>query len=138
MIRKGLIGDAERIAEIFSETLTPWSVAGVLASIEKDYCLVSENEKVDGVIFISRAADECEVLNFAVDKSRRGKGIGALLLKEALSGEFTEKADVFLDVRESNEPAIHLYKKFGFKEISVRKNYYTNPTENAVIMKLER
>ena len=45
--------------------------------------------------------------------------------------------DIFLEVRESNQVAINFYKKNKFKEISVRKNYYSEPNENAIIMKLE-
>ena len=45
--------------------------------------------------------------------------------------------DIFLEVRESNKVAINFYKKNNFKEISIRKNYYSEPTENAIIMKLE-
>ena len=45
--------------------------------------------------------------------------------------------NIFLEVRESNQTAINFYKKNKFKEISIRKNYYSKPTENAIIMKLE-
>ena len=43
--------------------------------------------------------------------------------------------EIFLEVRESNIPAISLYEKFKFKKISIRKNFYSNPNENAVVMK---
>lgn len=135
MIRRAIKEDADKIAEILSQTLTKWSEQSVVSSIEKDFCLVAEKSGVCGAIFLSRVLDECEILNFAVDTNLRGSGIGTVLLDAALSDEFVKGADVFLDVRESNEAAIHLYKKFGFKEITVRKNFYTNPNENAIIMK---
>ena len=135
MIRRAIKEDAGRIAEILSQTLTGWSEQSVVSSIEKDFCLVAEDSEICGVIFLSRVLDECEILNFAVDINLRGSGIGTVLIDAALSAEFVKGADVFLDVRESNEAAIHLYKKFGFKEITVRKNFYTNPNENAIIMK---
>ena len=45
--------------------------------------------------------------------------------------------DIFLEVRESNQVAINFYKKNNFKQISIRKGYYSDPTEDAIIMKME-
>ena len=72
-----------------------------------------------------------EILAIATIEEYRNKGIAQ---------EFLDKIkikDIFLEVRESNQVAISFYKKNKFKEISVRKNYYSEPNENAIIMKLE-
>lgn len=123
--------DADKIVEIFSETKTPWSKESVLSSIIKDFVLMYEDK---GVIVSSKVIDECEILNFAVEKENRGKGIGEKLIREFLNSEFTRGCRIFLDVRKSNLPAIALYEKIGFKRITERKNFYQNPSEDAIIM----
>ena len=65
----------------------------------------------------------------------RENGIARAVLKKALD---EADCDVFLDVRKSNAPAIALYKSLGFYDTGVRKNYYSMPTENAVLMKRDK
>ena len=79
--------------------------------------------------------DECEILKIAVDKKNRGKGIGEALIRKVMK-EASEKGVRFfyLEVRESNSPAITLYKKVGFTESGRRADYYRNPKEDAVLM----
>ena len=137
MIRKATINDAKSIYDIFSETLTPWSEGNIVSSINRDFVLVFEEKIIEGVIVFSRVLDECELLNFAVLKGSRGRGIGKELLNASLSDEFVKNSNVFLEVRESNETALFLYKKMGFEIIGTRKKYYENPTEDAVLMKLD-
>jgi ribosomal-protein-alanine N-acetyltransferase len=67
-------------------------------------------------------------------KSKRGQGIGSVLIEEALNKiQNAGIKKVFLEVRENNLPAIGAYKKFGFNQISVRKKYYLDG-ENALVM----
>ncbi|MDR0931212.1 MAG: threonylcarbamoyl-AMP synthase [Clostridiales bacterium] len=77
--------------------------------------------------------DSIDIIDINIFKNYRGMGFGKLLLNDFLSDFQAYK--VFLEVRESNIIAINLYKKFDFKQISTRKNYYSNPTEDAIIMK---
>jgi len=134
MIRKATVSDVKRISEIFSETKTPWSEESTLSSVEKDFVFVYCDDEIKGVIAASKVLDECEILNFAVESESRGKGVGKKLIKSLLESEFSKDCKVFLDVRESNIPAISLYKKMGFEQINIRKNFYSYPTENAIIM----
>ena len=92
-------------------------------------CLI-EN-KVCGYLIILDSIDVYEILAIAAVEEYRNKGIAQELLDKI------KTKDIFLEVRESNQTAINFYKKNRFKEISIRKNYYSEPTENAVIMKLE-
>lgn len=92
-------------------------------------CLI-EN-KVCGYLIILDSIDVYEILAIATIKKYRNKGIAQELLDKI------KTKDIFLEVRESNQTAINFYKKNNFKEISIRKNYYSEPTENAIIMKLE-
>ena len=79
--------------------------------------------------------DECEILKIAVDKEKRGKGIGEALIRKVMKEASENGARFFyLEVRESNTPAITLYKKVGFTESGRRAGYYKNPKEDAVLM----
>jgi len=83
---------------------------------------------------VSRRVDdeEVEVLNVAVDPAFRRQGIATRLLENIHSRH------VFLEVRESNEGALHLYRKLGFHEIGRRDKYYEEPEETAIVMRLSR
>ena len=89
------------------------------------------DDKVCGYLLILDSIDVYEILAIATIEEYRNKGIAQELLDKI------KTKDIFLEVRESNQVAINFYKKNRFKEISIRKNYYSEPTENAVIMKLE-
>ena len=88
-------------------------------------------DKICGYLMVLDSIDVYEILAIATIKEYRNKGIAQELLDKI------KTKDIFLEVRESNQVAINFYKKNKFKEISVRKNYYSEPTENAIIMKLE-
>ena len=89
------------------------------------------DSKVFGYLMILDSIDVYEILAIATIEAYRNNGIAQELLDKI------KTKDIFLEVRESNQVAINFYKKNRFKEISIRKNYYSEPTENAVIMKLE-
>ena len=89
------------------------------------------DDKVCGYLMVLDSIDVYEILAIATVEEYRNKGIAQELLDKI------KTKDIFLEVRESNQVAINFYKKNKFKEISVRKNYYSEPTENAIIMKLE-
>ena len=89
------------------------------------------DDKVCGYLIILDSIDVYEILAIATVEEYRNKGIAQELLDKI------KTKDIFLEVRESNQTAINFYKKNKFKEISIRKNYYSKPAENAIIMKLE-
>lgn len=91
-------------------------------------------EELCGYLSYSNICGEIEICKIAVLPKFRKKGIATELLEKMLSDNYSK---VFLEVRKSNIPAINLYKKLGFKEINRRKNYYSNPTEDAIIMTKE-
>ena len=89
------------------------------------------DDKVSGYLMILDSIDVYEILAIATIEEYRNKGIAQKLLNKI------KIKNIFLEVRESNQTAINFYKKNKFKEISIRKNYYSEPNENAIIMKLE-
>ncbi len=96
-------------------------------------CLEDKGETV-GLIIYSLAVDTADIEGVVVITSARKKGYGKKLVEFALS-ELKSKniGKVFLEVRESNFPAISLYNSCGFSKISVRKKYYSDG-ENAIVM----
>ena len=94
------------------------------------YIYLIDNQ-VCGYLMVLDSIDVYEILAIATVEEYRNKGIAQELLAKI------RIKNIFLEVRESNQTAINFYKKNKFKEISIRKNYYPKPAENAIIMKLE-
>ena len=115
----------------------PWSETAVNAELE-NHCSEIYIALVDGTAAgyanIYTVLDEMDIVRVAVLPEYRRQGIAAEILKTVLA---EKQGTVYLDVRESNHPAISLYKSLGFVDTGVRKNYYTNPTENAILMMRE-
>lgn len=115
----------------------PWSETAVNAELE-NHCSEIYIALVDGTAAgyanIYTVLDEMDIVRVAVLPEYRRQGIAAEMLKTVLA---EKQGTVYLDVRESNHPAISLYKSLGFVDTGVRKNYYTNPTENAILMMRE-
>lgn len=103
---------------------------------EKALYLVAESEgEIAGYIGMWIALDEAEIPNVSVKKNLQGQKIGAALMYALLEeGRKKGVTSYFLEVRESNERAIRLYKSFGFEQVGTRKNFYENPVEHAAVM----
>ena len=98
----------------------------------------AENGVIAGYIFFTAILDEGGVDNIAVLPTVRRQGVASALLEAFHSyGRTHGLTDLFLEVRPSNEGAAALYQKMGYREIGRRKNYYLDPKEDAIIMKLE-
>jgi len=83
------------------------------------------------------AADQGEVVNLAVAPAARGRGAGSILLESLLeSAQGLGLASIFLEVRESNVVAIALYHSRGFRDVGVRRQYYSHPVEDARVLLL--
>lgn len=97
-------------------------------------CAFNENEVV-GFICGAFAADQSDIISVAVRPESRRQGIADILINDFENALPDIVESIFLEVRESNSPAQALYTKHGFEKISVRKNYYEQPDENAIIMR---
>ena len=90
-------------------------------------------ERITGFAVARQTApDELEVLNLAVDPPCRRRGVARGLIRQILDNY---RGTVWLEVRQSNTAARQLYHSFGFQVNSVRENYYSAPTESAIVMK---
>ena len=98
-------------------------------------CRVAERDKlVLGFLVVRVVAErEWEILNLAVAPGVRRQGIGRQLLSDSLE---RHAGECFLEVRESNETARRFYERLGFKTATERLQYYSNPPETAIVMKL--
>ncbi|MGZ4384230.1 MAG: ribosomal protein S18-alanine N-acetyltransferase [Gaiellaceae bacterium] len=131
--------DLARIDEIERLSYsTPWSRSMFASEIGKpaSICLGAfAEEELLGYMIVSRYVDAWHVMNIAVDPTRRRRGIASLLL-EALFELTTnnEQRGYTLEVRISNEGAIELYERLGFRRRGIRRGYYTDNREDALIM----
>ncbi|MBQ3258215.1 MAG: ribosomal protein S18-alanine N-acetyltransferase [Oscillospiraceae bacterium] len=121
--------------ECFSE---PWSEEAIISQLigENHVFLVAlDGESVVGYVGMMYVLDEGYISNVAVTSAYRRQRIADALIDELMvRAAELELVFVTLEVRESNEPAKALYAKHGFKEVGLRKGYYTKPKENAVLM----
>ena len=95
------------------------------------YFIAKLNEEIVGYIAISKIFDTIDILSIVVKKEYQKQGIATKLLQFIFTLENTSK--IMLEVRKSNIPAQMLYEKLEFKKIHIRKNYYSNPCEDAYI-----
>ncbi|MBE5938074.1 MAG: ribosomal-protein-alanine N-acetyltransferase [Lachnospiraceae bacterium] len=139
LIRTMKENDIEQVALVerlcFAE---PWSKEDFVFSVSADYdtgLVAVDNNTVAGFCIMRRSFDSADIINVAVAPDYRKKGIGKKLINSLLEeGNNFQIKEYILEVRVSNKAAICLYENAGFGEIGVRKAYYTNPTEDALIM----
>lgn len=131
--------DLEEITRIEKETFSiPWSYDSFKDTIDNEntlYLVARKDKEVAGYAGLWQSLDEGEITNVAVDAKFRRLGIANKLLN-ILEEKGHERGinAFFLEVRESNEAAIKLYEKQGFKHLGKRKNFYEKPREDALIM----
>ena len=122
-------------AEIFS---MPWSARGFADTLHREdvlFLVACEGENLLGYVGVYCTADEGEITNVAVAQSARRHGVGRALIGELIRALADRKIfRIVLEVRVSNEPALHLYEQEGFAVVGTRKNFYEKPTEDAYVM----
>lgn len=127
------VAEIERLC--FAE---PWSEVSLRDSIASPYSrffVHTEGNEVTGYIGLYAVAGEGSVTNVAIHPLHRKKGIGCALVQNAVKiGEKESLEYITLEVRESNTPARKLYEKCGFQVMGKRKDFYSSPREDAIIM----
>lgn len=134
--------DAPCVAKIEKECFsTPFKEEDIISYLKSPiwHFLVAKCEgEVVGYVSFTIIIDECQIVNVATSQGYRKMGVGSALLKAMLDYVKDNGCkSAYLEVRESNLPAISLYKKYGFEIVGVSKNHYSQPTENALLMNLE-
>ena len=121
-----------------TEAWSEKSVASELTNALSLWLVAMEEDKVAGYVGSQTVMDETDMMNVAVHPDHRRKGIAEALVL-SLAEALKEKGShcLTLEVRASNAPAIGLYEKLGFQQIGLRKNYYHNPKEDALILRKE-
>ena len=116
----------------------PWSENSVASELENPlslWLIAEEDGAVCGYVGSQTVLDETDMMNIAVCPDCRRKGIAAALITELVSRLKARGSRVLrLEVRETNFSAIALYEALGFTQLGLRKNYYRNPKENALIL----
>lgn len=129
---------AERIEILLLEVygVSPWTAEQIRADLQGPsavYVLAEDSGLLVGFLALQVNDFEAEVLQIAVLPPYQGQGLAT-----ALFDYLPADRDVFLEVRESNQPARAFYQKTDFAEIARRRAYYHAPVEDAIIMKRER
>ena len=122
----------------FSDPWSEKSVAGELDNPLSLWLVAMEEEDLAGYVGSQSVLGEADMMNIAVDPAFRRRGIAEALVN-ALIDQLVRRGNhcLTLEVRASNESAIALYEKLGFQQVGLRKNYYRNPKENALILRKE-
>jgi ribosomal-protein-alanine N-acetyltransferase len=136
-IRRLTYADLPQVVAIERRAFTtPWSLAMFVLELSKPsgVCLAAEVEsELAGYLVCSRYDAVWHLMNVAVDPDRRRRGIATALIS-ALLERVGPDGQLTLEVRRSNEGAIALYDRFGFRSAGVRRRYYADNGEDAVIM----
>ena len=131
-IQEMSLNDLEKIKDIlisdFDDFLNYNILKEELESPNSKYIIAKTNDdKIIGFAGIKIIVDTADIMNIVVKKSWRNQGVGNLLLNNLVYlCKKLNLSSLSLEVNEDNQSAIHLYEKFGFKRIGLRKNYYKN------------
>ncbi len=132
--------DVQQVHKIEMDSFSePWSKGSLVNLLDDDLqtiLVAKKEEKVVGYTSIYSVCKEVTITKVAVDKEYRRQGIAEALMRAVMCQLEQENDEVvFLEVRKTNESAKNLYKKLGFEEYGERKNYYREPTEDAILMR---
>jgi len=124
----------------FSNPWPPSTFEGEIQNQGLSFPIVVVDEgtgRIAGYVIYWIIRDEAQINNVAVHPDYRRRRVGEAMLREILAALRTESVEfISLEVRAGNAAARALYEKLGFKQIGIRKEYYANPVEDAVVMGL--
>ena len=139
ILREMLIDDLEQVMEIERELFhVPWTREGFFTFLTREdamFLVVEEKEQILGYCRLLMVLDEGDITNVAVRRDRQKEGIGNFLM-ESLIRLAAERGvtTIHLEVRVGNDRAIRLYERNGFTRDGIRKGYYSDPAEDALLM----
>jgi len=140
MIREMVASDVPEVVRIEKESFSdPWPESLFYDDVRSgdSYPLVVQiDNEIIAFAILWVAVDEGHITNIAVSKKYQRKSVARTLLSYILRLAAGMKlAQIVLEVRASNEPAISLYESFGFEPLAIRKRYYQHPVEDALVMR---
>ena len=136
----------DEVVEIENKSFkTPWSKDAFVSEIERNKCakyrvlMIGDGDENSNRIAayggLWHVVDEGHITNIAVHPDFRERGLGAAIVEDMIiCARKMQISALTLEVRTGNTAALKLYKKYGFKEIALRKNYYADTGEDAIIM----
>ncbi|KMK90772.1 ribosomal-protein-alanine N-acetyltransferase [Rossellomorea marisflavi] len=139
-IRFMTVDDVDAVMEIEEQSFTvPWSREAFISEMEENhlsmYIVIEDEGQIAGYCGVWIVVDEAHITNVAVLPSHRGKGYGELLMRKIMEMAIESGARVMtLEARVSNVPAQSLYRKLGFQDGGIRKRYYSDNQEDALVM----
>ena len=124
--------------ECFADPWSQQSIASELHNPLSLWLVAQEGQTLLGYVGSQTCQDETDMMNIAVSPASRRQGVARALI-EALVSALRERGSkqLTLEVRASNGPARQLYESLGFLQVGLRKNYYRNPKEDALILRKE-
>lgn len=146
-IRPMVMDDLPAVMEIENAAFNhPWSTELLKRELTHDWStiLLAEERLSNGKMKLLGFAifwlvhDELHILNVATDPAQRRRGVARAVMNAAIAKARSRKCSLAtLEVRRSNDPAIHLYKSMGFRPVGIRPNYYVDEGEDAIVMVLD-
>lgn len=139
ILREMLVDDLEQVMEIETALFhVPWTKEGFFTFLTRDdamFLVVEEKGRILGYCGLLMVLDEGDITNVAVALERQREGIGHFLM-ESLIRLAAERGvtTIHLEVRVGNETAVRLYERMGFQRDGIRKGYYQEPVEDALLM----
>lgn len=138
-IRPMTIDDCGQVAAIEAVSFSiPWSLRAFTETVQKEnfrYFVAEEAGEILGYCGFLFVLDEAEIPNVCVKPSARKQGVGKQMMTVLIeAAQKLGMSVLFLEVRESNVAARRLYESLGFEKIGIRKNFYEQPVEHAVLM----
>ena len=119
----------------------PWSENSIASELNNPlacWLVAVENDQVVGYVGSQTVIDTTDMMNIAVHPDFRRKGIAQMLVERLVDAlKARQSLSLMLEVRASNVGAQSLYEKMGFQQVGLRKNYYRNPKEDALILRKE-
>lgn len=132
--------DLDAVYKIETETFSnPWLREFFEIELQHESYVAGKDNEIAGYICAMQVLDECTITNVAVRTQNLRQGIAVYMIKNL--EEIMDKRDVryyYLEVRASNAAAQALYHKLGYLEVGIRKEYYHHPTEDAIVMSLDK
>ncbi len=140
-LRRMLYSDLSEVLAIENVCFSdPWPEFAFLQALASSSCylrIVRKNGRVIGYLIGYMTGPEIHIANVAVSPRFRRQGVAKQLLFDVLGNTDIGCTYAILDVRESNDPAIRLYRSLGFRMIGRRPRYYRHPVEDALVMRIE-